>query len=317
MHSLLLDFLKVTESAALAAFPWIGSGDKFSADQSATTAMRNKFNKMQMSGTIVIGEGEIDEAPMLYIGENLGLAHEPKIDIAVDPIDGTTPIVDGQSNAITVMAAAPEGSLLHAPDMYMEKLAVGPEAKGKVNINSSLLENMKAVAKSKKKNLNELNVCIQDRPRHKEYIQTVRENSAKAILFQDGDVIRSIATCIDSTDIDLFVGIGGAPEGVLSAVAIKGLGGEMQGRLIPRNEIEVERCKEMGVGNPEAGLSHNELINSDDCVFIATGITENMYLNGIDTKNNKHIVHSLLIDGKEKRRRFIESEYPLINQEVV
>src|SRR5699024_10883985 len=293
-----------TESAALATFPWIGSGDELSADQSATNAMRNKFNEMQMCGTIIIGEGEIDEAPMLYIGEKLGVSQVPKIDIAVDPVDGTTPIVDGQSNSITVMAAAPEGSLLHAPDMYMEKIAVGPEAKGNISINSSLLDNMKAVAKSKKKNIDELNICIQNRPRHEKHIQTVRENGAKAILYQDGDVIRSIATCIESTGIDMFIEVGGEPEGVQSAVAIEGLDGEMQAKLITRNEIEMERCKEMGLDNPENGLSHRELISSDDCVFIATGITDSMYLKGIETKSNKHIVHSLLIDGKEKRIRF-------------
>src|SRR5699024_10975214 len=261
MQPLLLDFLKVTESAALASFPWAGSGNKVSADQSATNEMRNKFNEMQINGTIVIGEGEIDEAPMLYIGEKIGLTEEPKIDIAVDPIDGTTPVVNGQSNAITVMAAAPKGALLQAPDMYMEKIAVGPDTKGSININSSLLENMKAVATSKKKNINELNVCIQNRPRHAKYIQTVRENGAKAILFQDGDVIHSVATCIESTNVDMFIGIGGAPEGVLSAVAIKALDGEMQAKLIPRNKRETERCKRMGL-YPENRLSHNELVNS-------------------------------------------------------
>src|SRR5699024_10173634 len=193
MHSLLFDFLNITESTAVATAPWISSGDKIAADRAATNSMRELFNNMQMNGTVVIGEGEIDEAPMLYIGEKLGTGNGPHIDNAVDPIDGTTPTVKGQRDAISVIATAPKGTLLHAPDMYMEKLAVGPSSKGKVDIEAPLIDNMKAVATSSGKKLNELVIYIQDRPRHQEYIQTVREAGAKLNLFNDGDVLYSAA----------------------------------------------------------------------------------------------------------------------------
>ncbi|WP_449354213.1 class II fructose-bisphosphatase [Virgibacillus natechei] len=309
MQSLLLDFLKVTESAAIAALPWVGSGDKIAADDAATSAMRDQLNEMNMHGTIVIGEGEIDEAPMLYIGEKLGTGGETEVDIAVDPIEGTTPTVNGQDNAITVIAAAPKGTLLHAPDMYMEKIAVGPKAKGEIDIEATLLENMKAVAKATGKEITELNVLIQDRPRHQEYIDTIRKSGAKAHLFHDGDVIYATATCIENANIDMFLGVGGAPEGVLGAVAVKSLGGEMQAKLLPRNEGEVTRCKEMGLADPKGVLTHNQLVDSDDCIFAATGITDNLLLNGIKMNNGDCTTHSILINGKDKQLRYIESQY--------
>ncbi|GAB3063408.1 class II fructose-bisphosphatase [Virgibacillus ainsalahensis] len=311
MQSLLLDFLKVTESAAIAAMPWVGSGNKISADSAATNAMREELNQMNMSGRIVIGEGEIDEAPMLYIGEELGKGGPAVVDIAVDPIEGTTPTVNGQGNAITVIAAAPKGTLLHAPDMYMEKIAVGPKAKGKVNIEAPLLDNIKAVAQANGKAITEMNVLIQDRPRHKEYIDTIRESGAKVHLFHDGDVIYATATCIEESNIDIFFGVGGAPEGVLSAVAVKSLGGEMQARLLPQNEEESNRCREMGLSDPKGALAHNQLVHSDDCIFAATGITDNLLLNGIKMKNGESTTHSILINGKDKQLRYIESQYSI------
>ncbi|TFJ92344.1 class II fructose-bisphosphatase [Lentibacillus salicampi] len=307
MKSMLLDFLNVTESAAIAASPWIGSGDKIAADNAATNVMRDTFNLLPISGTVVIGEGEIDDAPMLFIGEKLGKGNSPELDIAVDPIEGTTPTVNGQRNAITVIAAAPKGSLLHAPDMYMEKIAVGPKAKGKIDIELPLQDNMKKVAEANGKQVNELNIYVQDRPRHEEYIRTIREAGAKVHLFRDGDVIYSTATCIKNMNVDMFIGIGGAPEGVLSAVAMKSLGGEMQARLIPQSEDEVKRCLRMGMKEPKCALYHHQLVNSDDCAFIATGITDNLLLNGIKTDSGQHMTQSILISGKEKRLRYIES----------
>lgn len=311
MQSLLLDFLKVTESAAIAAMPWVGSGDKIAADDAATNAMRESLNRMKMEGTIVIGEGEIDEAPMLYIGEKLGAGGSHKVSIAVDPIEGTTPTVNGQGNAITVIVAAPEGTLLHAPDMYMKKLAVGPKAKGKIDIDAPIEENIKAVAMAKNKDIKELNVLIQDRPRHKEYINRVRAMGAKVHLFNDGDVIYATATCIEKLGIDMFVGIGGAPEGVIGAVAIRCLGGEMQGKLMPRNDVEIRRCKEMGIKNTDSILTHDQLVSTDDCVFVATGITDNLIINGIETEYANYITHSILINGKEKQVRYVKSTYPI------
>lgn len=309
MQSLLLDFLKVTESAAIASLPWIGSGDKIAADGAATSAMLRQLNQLRMCGTVVIGEGEIDEAPMLYIGENLGKGEGPEVDIAVDPIEGTTPTVNGQGDAITVIAAAPKGSLLHAPDMYMKKLAVGPKAAGKINIEAPLMENVQAVAKASGKNISELNILVQDRPRNQEYIDTIRKAGASVYLFNNNDVISAISTSIESANIDMMVGIGGAPEGVLGAVALKCLGGEMQAQLLPRNDEEKSRCLEMGISNPVNPLKHSQLVNSDDCIFAATGITDNLFLNGIKTKRGNYRTHSIILHGKDKQLHFIESLY--------
>ncbi|MFD1449056.1 class II fructose-bisphosphatase [Oceanobacillus profundus] len=311
MQSLLLDFLKVTESAAVAAIPWVGSGDKIAADRAATNAMRENLNKMKMYSTIVIGEGEIDEAPMLYIGENLGKGGSHEVDIAVDPIEGTTPTVNGQGNAITVIAAAPKGTLLHAPDMYMEKIAVGPKAKGKIDIDAPIEDNLKAVAKANGKDVTELNVLIQDRPRHQEYIDRIRETGAKVRLFNDGDVIYATATCIESLGVDMFLGIGGAPEGVLGAVAIRCQGGEMQAKLLPRNDDEISRCKAMGITNLESVLTLDDLVSTDDCVFVATGITDNLIIDGIEVEYRNYITHSILVNGREKQVRYVKSTYPI------
>ncbi|WP_101845399.1 class II fructose-bisphosphatase [Halobacillus sp. Marseille-P3879] len=311
MQPLLLDFLKVTESAAISALPWIGSGNKISADDAATNTMRKKLNGMKMNGRIVIGEGEIDEAPMLYIGETLGTGQGPEVDIAVDPIEGTTPTVNGQSNAITVIAAAPKGTLLHAPDMYMKKIAVGPKAKGEIDIEAPLKENLRAVAKANGKSVQELNVLIQNRPRHQEYVDIIRSEGAKVHLFNDGDIIYAIATCIETLEIDMFLGIGGAPEGVLGAVALKCLGGEMQGKLMPRKEEEARRCIEMGINHPERALSHTDLVNSEECIFAATGITDNLFLKGVRLNNGSNLTHSILINGRENQLRYVESQYPV------
>ncbi|MCM3023968.1 class II fructose-bisphosphatase [Heyndrickxia ginsengihumi] len=311
MQSLLLDFLKVTETAAIATIPWVGSGNKVAADGAATNAMRRQLNQMMMRGTVVIGEGEIDEAPMLYIGEKLGTGNGPEVDIAVDPIEGTTPTVNGQSNAITVIAAAAKGSLLHAPDMYMQKLAVGPQAKGKIDIEAPLEDNLKAVARANGKEVSELNVLIQDRARHEPFIKEIRSFGAKVHLFNDGDVIYAAGTCMENLNIDMFLGIGGAPEGVLGAVAVRCLGGEMQAKLLPRNDEELRRCKEMGITDPEGPLRHHQLVDSDDCIFVATGITNNMFLNGIKTEGGNNITHSILVNGKEQQLRYVESRYTI------
>ncbi|GAA0417152.1 MAG: class II fructose-bisphosphatase [Bacillota bacterium] len=312
MQALLLDFLKVTEAAAIASKPWVGSGDKIAADEAATSAMREELNRLKMSGTVVIGEGEIDEAPMLYIGEKVGIGTGPAVDIAVDPIEGTTPIVNGQRNAITVIAAAERGSLLHAPDMYMKKLAVGSKAKGKIDIEAPLEDNLHTLAKALDKPMDQLNILIQDRPRHREYINRIRNCGANVLLFNDGDVIYATATCMEELDIDMFLGIGGAPEGVLGAVAARCLGGEMQAKLMPRNSEEIQRCLQMGIVNPEQALTHQQLVNTDNCIFAATGITANLFLNGIKTVNGNYITHSILVNGKDKQLRYVESTYPIL-----
>ncbi|MEL3956107.1 class II fructose-bisphosphatase [Caldifermentibacillus hisashii] len=309
MQRLIIDFLNVTESAAIASLPWVGSGNKYEADRAATSAMRLFLNEIAMDGIVVIGEGEIDQAPMLFIGERVGTGIGPAVDLAVDPIDGTTSTIHGQNDAITVIAAAPKGSLLHAPDMYMEKIATGPEAKGAININRSLEENLYAVAEAKGKKVNDLTVIIQERERHQSMIDQIRTLGGKVLLFEEGDVIPAMSTCIEHLKIDMFIGIGGAPEGVLAAVGIKSLGGDMQARLLPRTNEEYERCKQMGLSDPKQALTHDQLVNAEDCLFVATGITNNMLISGIRQNNNKFITKSIIIHGKDKKLRYVETEH--------
>ena len=247
--NLSIELVKVTEAAALAAGRWTGKGNKDEADGAATSAMRNMFNNIQMSGTVVIGEGEMDEAPMLYIGEKLGTGDGPEIDIAVDPIEGTSIVAAGTGNALTTLAVAEHGNLLHAPDMYMEKIAVGPEAAGKVDINAPVIDNLKAVAKAKNKKIEDLVVTILDRERHEKIIQEIRDAGAKVKLIEAGDVLAAIHTAFEHSGVDIMLGSGGAPEGVLAAVALKSLGGDFQGKLLPQTEEEKNRLKEMGVND--------------------------------------------------------------------
>jgi fructose-1,6-bisphosphatase II len=308
MKHLMMEFVSVTEAAALASVPWIGRGMKNEADASATNAMRMKLNQIKMDAVIVIGEGELDEAPMLYIGERVGMGTGAKLDIAVDPLEGTVLVATGKRDSIAVIAAAPAGCLLHAPDMYMEKIAVGPRAAGKIDIDAPLLENMKIVAAANGKNLSELNVMVQDRERHSEIIRRIQESGARVQLFSDGDVTFTIATALEGTGIDMMVGIGGAPEGVVSAVALKCLGGEMQGRLLPSNEEEYNRCLSMGISNPTHILRMDQLVKSDECIFVATGITESVLIRGVRTGvMGREITHSIMACGDPKQVHFIES----------
>ncbi|MEG6574428.1 class II fructose-bisphosphatase [Caldibacillus debilis] len=307
MRSFLPDLLNVSELTAIASFSWIGSGDKYEADRAATNSMRTLLNQIPMDGRVVIGEGEMDQAPMLYIGEKVGTGEGPKIDLAVDPIDGTTSTVHGQNDAITAIAAAASGSLLNAPDMYMEKIATGRQAAGRIDINAPLEENLYAVAEAKGKKINEITVIIQGRERHQEAIHTIRKLGGKVYVFKEGDVIPAISTCIDSLNIDLFLGIGGAPEGVLAAVGIKCLGGEMQARLLPRTEEEFTRCQRMGLPDPHQPLTHDQLINTDDCIFVATGITNNILLKGIRLGQKSYTTHSLAINGRDRKLRYVKS----------
>ena len=309
MESLLLQFLQVTEKSAIKAYPWIGKGDVYGADGAATAEMRALFNDIDFSGSVVIGEGEIDDAPMLYIGEQLGKGTGLEVDIAVDPIEGTNPTIKGQDNGMTVLVAAPKGSLLHAPDMYMKKIAVGPRAKGKVDLDAPFIDNLKAVAKANGKPLNHLHVAIQERERHNEYINAVYELGGRVSLFEDGDVIYSLATCLEESDIDMLVGVGGAPEGVIAAAAIKSLGGDFQAKLQPINDEEISRCQAMGINDLNKALLIDDLITSDDCIFVATALTDNILMNGISEKNNIMRLQSLVLNGKEGMLRKVESSY--------
>jgi fructose-1,6-bisphosphatase II len=298
MNQLVLDFLRVTQLAALAAKPWVGRGCKHEADDAATTAMRRMLQSMEMTGTVVIGEGELDEAPMLYIGECLGTGHGPQLDIAVDPLEGTTLVAGGLDNSTAVIAAAPRGCLLHAPDMYMEKLAVGPRAKGAIDLNIPLSENIRRAARAMEKDITDMTVMVQYRERHKSAIEQIRETGARVRLFEDGDVTCAISAAVEETGVDLFYGIGGAPEGVISAVALRCLGGEMQAKLLPGSDAEYERCLAMGIADPHKLFTLHDLVASEQCIFAATGITTGLLLPGI-TKDaaQSEITHSMLTYG--------------------
>ncbi|MCQ6275176.1 class II fructose-bisphosphatase [Bacillus sp. V3B] len=308
MSLLVPNFLAVTQQAAVASYPWIGKMDKIKADDAGTEAMRTQLNSMNMRSTIVIGEGELDEAPMLYIGETLGTGEGPEIDIAVDPVEGTTLMATGQDNSIAVIAAAPKGSFLHAPDMYMQKIAVGPKAKGSIDIEAPFTENMKSVARAMGKSVENLTVMVQDRPRHQDIIQQVIDLGARVVLFSDGDVTAAIATAIETQAVDIFVGIGGAPEGVIAAAGLKCLGGDFQAKLMPENDKEYRRCIRMGIEYPNKAWTIDELVKSDDCLFAASGITDGYFLKGVKESNNGLFTsHSFVTSAKSKSYQFIEA----------
>ncbi|RXT08699.1 class II fructose-bisphosphatase [Ammoniphilus sp. CFH 90114] len=310
-RSLSLELVRVTEAAALASARWMGFGKKDEADDAATTAMRAEFNSVPMVGTVVIGEGEMDEAPMLYIGEKLGLGLGPSVDVAVDPLEGTNIVAKGLWNAMSVLAVADKGNLLHAPDMYMDKIAVGPECVGAIDIDRTVRENLEAVAKCKGKDLRELTAIILDRPRHEKIIQEVRDAGVRIKLISDGDVSAAISTAFQDTGVDILFGAGGAPEGVISAVALKCLGGEIQGRLLPQNEEEIERCKRMGLVDPHQVLRMEDLVKGDDAIFAATGVTDGEFLRGVRFSGNRATTHSVVMRAKTGTIRFVEGQHRL------
>ncbi|MHB8140181.1 MAG: class II fructose-bisphosphatase [Vulcanimicrobiaceae bacterium] len=304
-----LDFVKVTESAAMAASRWMGRGERDAADGAAVEKMRETLGEMQISGRIVIGEGERDEAPMLFIGEELGLGGF-EVDIAVDPVEGTNLVANGLPNSIAVMAIARRGGLLHAPDSYMKKLAVGPKAGPFVHIDAPVRENLEAVANALEKPINDVCVVILDRPRHADLIREVREVGARIKLISDGDVDACIATSIESTGIHVAMGTGGAPEGVLAAAAIKCLGGNFMGRLEPRNEGEAQRAQAMGFGKLDRVLTLDDLVMSDEVVFCATGITDGDLVRGVRFFGNHAKTHTILVHSAGTMR-FIETVHRL------
>lgn len=310
-RELALEFVRVTEAAALASGRLMGRGDKIAADQAAVNGMRGVFDTIHIDGTVVIGEGEMDEAPMLYIGEKLGTGEEPCVDIAVDPLEGTNLVAKGLPNAISVVAVAERGCLLHAPDMYMEKIAVGPKAAGKIDLNAPVLENLKAVADALNKSIGDLTVVILDRGRHEKLIREVRKAGARIKLITDGDVAPAIAAGFENTGVDMLMGIGGAPEGVIAAAGLKCLGGELQGRLVPQNEEEFERCKKMGLKDPNRVLTLDDLVKGNDVFFSATGITDGDLLKGVRYSGKGAITHSLVMRAKTGTIRFVEAFHKL------
>ncbi|MGC7561068.1 class II fructose-bisphosphatase [Pasteurella sp. PK-2025] len=322
-RALAIEFSRVTEAAALAGFAWLGRGDKAAADNAAVQAMRLMLNQVDMDAEVVIGEGEIDEAPMLYIGEKVGTGKGEQVSIAVDPIEGTRMTAMGQANALSVLAAGGKDTFLKAPDMYMEKLVVGPEAKGMVDLNLPLEQNLRRVASKMGKLLSQLTVITLDKPRHHDVIKKMQQLGVKVLAIPDGDVAASVLCCLPDGGVDMLYGIGGAPEGVIAAAAVRALGGEMQARLLPRNQVkgdcpenqaianeEIRRCHEMGVEVNQV-LKLEELVRDDNLVFSATGITNGDLLKGIHRKGNLATTETLLIRGRSRTIRRIQSVHYL------
>jgi len=304
----IVEMLEVTEAAALAAGRWMGKGDKHAADDAAVEGMRAAFNQVEIDGTVVIGEGERDEAPMLYIGEKVGIGGEG-IDIAVDPLEGTNLTADGQSNSLAVLAFAPKGTLLHAPDTYMNKVAVGPEAADVVHIDASPTENVRAVAAALKRPVEDIVVCILQRERHMDLIKEVRAAGARIRLITDGDVFGAVATAIEGTGIHLYLGIGAAPEGVLACTAMKCIGGTFMGRFAWRSPEEKARAVEMGTPCIDDVLTMDTLVNTDEAAFIATGVTDGEMLRGVKYFGGGARTNSVAMDAKSKTVRFIDTIY--------
>ena len=305
-RNLALEAVRVTEAAALSASRLIGRGDEKTADQAAVDSMRHALNALDIDGTVVIGEGERDEAPMLYIGENVGKGG-PKIDIALDPLEGTTITAKGGQNALAVMAFATHGGFLNAPDVYMDKIAVGgglPD--GVVDLDKSIKENLANLSDAKNVSISDLLVCILDRPRHAEIINDVRNAGARIMLISDGDVSGVIASAQNETGVDLYVGSGGAPEGVLAAAALRCIGGQMQGRLLFRNEDEVGRAKRIGIEDLDAKYTLSQLARGE-VLFAATGVTDGTMLRGVNRNGERAYTHSIIMRSSTGTVRKIEA----------
>lgn len=321
-RELAIEFSRVTEAAALAGYKWLGRGDKNAADGAAVAAMRFVLNQIEIDGEIVIGEGEIDEAPMLYIGERVGCGGDG-VDIAVDPIDGTRMTAMGQNNAVAVLAAGDKGCFLKAPDMYMEKLIVGAAAKGVVDLNLPLEENLQRVAQALGKPLSRLTVITLAKPRHEAAITMMQQMGVRVFAIPDGDVAASVLTCLPDNEIDMLYCIGGAPEGVVSAAVVRALDGDMQGRLLPRHEVkgdtednrrlgaeELARCQKMGI---QVGHVYRleEMSKTDNVIISVTGITKGDLLEGITSDGVLATTETLLIRGKSRTIRRIRSTHYL------
>jgi fructose-1,6-bisphosphatase class II len=307
MHTTrIVEMLEVTEAAALAAGRWMGKGDKTAADQAAVEAMRTAFDRIDISGKIVIGEGERDEAPMLYIGETVGAGGE-ELDIAVDPLEGTNLTAYGQPNSLAVLAFGPKGTLLHAPDTYMWKIATGPDAADAIHIDASPTENVRNVARALKRNVEDIVVCILERDRHKDMIAEVRAAGARIRLISDGDVFGAVATAIDGTGIHLYMGAGGAPEGVLAAAAMRCIGGAFMGRFEFRSPEERARAEAMKTCDLDGVLTMDCLVNTDEAAFIATGVTDGEMLRGVKYFGQGSRTHSIATDNKTGTIRFVET----------
>ncbi|MGI8419126.1 MAG: class II fructose-bisphosphatase [Candidatus Levyibacteriota bacterium] len=308
-HNLALEFVRVTESAAIAASEWIGRGDKNAADQAAVNAMRSRLNQIEFQGRIVIGEGEKDEAPMLYTGELVGMSKTPQMDIAVDPLECTDSVAYGRYNAMTVIAAGSKDSLLHAPDMYMEKIAVGSAAASVIDLDAPVATTIKAVAKALGKDKREVTVMLLDRERHTKLVEEIRATGARVRLITDGDVAGAIAPNLPTSPVDILMGIGASTEAVLAATAIRIMGGQILARFAPRDQRDSHALKGAGITNPKKIYRAEDLAKGKDLTFTATGVIDGPLLDGIIVKGNTTITHSLVLRGLSGTTRYITAEH--------
>jgi fructose-1,6-bisphosphatase II / sedoheptulose-1,7-bisphosphatase len=310
-RSLVMEAVRVTEAAAIAAWELAGRGDEKAADQAAVDAMRTALNELAIDGLIVIGEGERDEAPMLYIGEKVGKGSGPRIDIALDPLEGTTLTAKAMANALAVMAWAPAGTMLNAPDTYMDKIACGPGfPAGVIDLDKSAGENARAIAKAKGVDPSQVTVCVLDRPRHAEIIASLREVGARVHLITDGDVAGVMNTADAETGVDLYVGQGGAPEGVLACAALKCVGGQFQGRLVFRNADERARAQRLGITDLDKKYDLHEMVRAD-AIFAATGVTSGALLDGVRIAGGVVHTHTLVMNSASKTVREVRMKRPL------
>jgi fructose-1,6-bisphosphatase II len=309
-RNLALEVVRVTEAAALASARLMGRGDRNAADHAAVEAMRKAFNDIAIDGLVVIGEGERDEAPMLYIGEKVGRGRngDVEIEIAVDPLEGTNLCATGAPNAISVIAMGEKGKLLRAPDVYMEKIAVGPEAKGAIDIGKTPTENLRRIGDALGKYVEDLTVVVLDRPRHEDLVRELREAGARIKLIADGDVAGALNTCFPDTGVDVLMGTGGAPEGVISAAALRCVGGDLRGRLLFRNDQERERARAMGIGDLDRVYSAEDLAGGS-VMFAATGVTNGDFLKGVRFTGDGARTHSVVMRSKSGTLRYIETEH--------
>jgi fructose-1,6-bisphosphatase II len=313
MEELALEMVRVTEAAALASARFMGRGETMEADRAAVESMRRTMDELEMAGTIVIGEGERDKAPMLYIGEQVGKRvanerrHQPAIDIAVDPLEGTNLVAHGQAGAITVLAASDKGGLINAPDTYLEKLCVGPVAAGQVDITATPQENVERIAAALRRKPNDITVIVLDRPRHEKLIAALREVGARIKLISDGDLSGAISCAVSGTGVHAVMGIGGAPEGVITAAALRCLGGEIQARFRYRNDEERARGEKMGHGDENRVYHTQDLASGDNLIFAATGVTEGDLLQGVRFFGGGARTHSLVMGYQTKQVRFVDT----------
>jgi len=310
-RNLALEFVRVTEAAAIEAAKWVGRGEKKKADEAAVCAMRSRFNQVDFKGTVVIGEGEKDEAPMLYNGEKVGTGKGEEMDLAIDPLECTDSVAFGRYNAISVIASGKKGSLLKAPDTYMEKLAVGPSAKDVVSLDFSVKKNLKNIAKALKKPVSELTVMILDRERHQKLINEVRQVGSRVRLITDGDVSAAIATCFEDSGVDVYMGIGGSTEAVLAAVAMKVMGGEILCRFKPKNEKDKEKVHSFGFKDLNKVYKSEDLAKGRQLSFTATGVIDGPLLKGVVFEKKRIITHSVVIRGVSGTIRYITTHHHL------